>query len=208
MNEVAVIVPTLMRPHKVSRVLETFGAAGVRIVFVADPHDDLTLDTLREAGAEHIAPGGNYARKIRAGVKHTSEQYVFTGGDDLEAKPGWFEAALEKLVEPVQVVGINDLIKRTRKHATHFVMTRAYAEQPTIDGRPGPFFDGYHHWFMDDEFIATAEHRGVYAYAPDAQVLHLHPMAGLAEDDEVYRLGRQQRRYDGKKFKRRSVHWT
>jgi hypothetical protein len=210
-TEVAVVVPTLGRPHRVERVLDTFTAtAPARVLFVADHDDHETLFNLRELGAEHIVPGGNYAKKIRAGIDATDEPYIFTGGDDLEGKTGWFETALAALVDPVQVVGLNDLIPRPHRprHATHFLMTRAYANQPTIDGRAGPFFQGYHHWFMDDEFIATAKHRGVYTYAQQAQILHLHPMAGLADDDETYVLGRQQRRQDGNKFMRRTPLWT
>ena len=72
-------------------------------------------------------------------------------------------------------------------------MTREYAEQPTIDGQPGPCCTRYRHWYVDDELIATARHRGVYAYAADARVRHLHYLVGAAPDDDTYALGRATR---------------
>lgn len=208
MNEVAVVVPCLARPHRVAKVLETFSAtAPASVLFIADPDDVAVIAALEEAEAKFVTPGGNYATKIRAGVLATSEPFIFTAADDLEGLDGWFDAAVAAITDVVQVVGVNDLIEREREHATHFLMTRGYAEQDCIDGTPGPFFAGYHHWYCDDELIGTAEHRGAYAYCPQAKVLHLHPMAGKAKDDSTYELGRRQWRRDRKLFRRRQHRW-
>jgi len=206
---VAVIVPVLDRPRRVRPTLHAFNAtAPARVLFVAEPDDRRELRALRGAGAEHLAPGGNYAQKIAAGIAATDEPYVFTAADDLEPLEGWFEAALAAMHEHgAQAVGVNDLIQRGRVHATHFLLSRAYAEEPTIDGQPGPFFAGYWHWCCDDELIATARFRGVYAYAPEAKVRHLHPLAGLADDDDTYRRGRLRWREDRKLFQKRRRLW-
>jgi hypothetical protein len=111
----------------------------------------------------------------------------------------------------IEVVGVNDLIPRRRNrrgHATHFLVTRDYTERGTIDGNPGLLHEGYDHSFVDDEFIATAEKRGVYAYAPDAHVRHLHWMNRSAPDDEVYRKGRARFEQDRRLFHERSVLWV
>lgn len=201
-----VLVPVLGRPHRVAPLLASIEdtAPTARVLFLSDPDDTDEQDAIREAGGEMRICRGNYARKIRAGVGATSERLVLTGADDLTFRDGWFEAALRCLSPPVEVVGVNDLIDRTREHATHFLMTREYAERPTIDGAaPGPFCHQYDHSYCDDELIATARKRGVYAYARDAHVEHLHPDNEKAEWDDVYRKGRARIREDGMLFRRR-----
>ena len=106
---------------------------------------------------------------------------------------------------------MNDLVgcPHRREHATHFLTsTREYAELSTIDGGPGPFHQGYHHWFCDDELIATAGKRGVYAYAPDAVVEHLHAKAGKAPDDDTYRKGEEKWELDRSIFNGRAHLWA
>ncbi len=216
MSELAVLVPVLARPHRVAPLLDAVEAStpGERVLFLADGHDRPELEAIeRELGREGLrvevdTVGGNYAAKINRGVELTDEPFVFTAADDLEPLAGWLEAAKAAFADGVEVVGVNDLIKRERDHATHFLLTRAYAEQPAIDGSRGPFFEGYSHWWTDDELIATARHRSAYAYAPEAEVLHLHPMAGNAPDDATYQRGRARRREDYKLFIGRSALWA
>jgi hypothetical protein len=215
--ELVVLVPVLRRPHRVGPTIGGFTATvpGCRILFIPDPDDLAERQAIEGLGAEQLPVAGNYARKIRAGVEETGEPLIFTGADDLAPHAGWFEAAKGWLGTPtlegghVQVVGVNDLIPRPHRpqHATHFLMAREYAEQPTIDGGPGPFHEGYHHWYCDDELIATATKRGVYAYGGDVPVVHLHHMAGRAPDDDTYRQGRENWRIDRRHFLKRSHLW-
>jgi hypothetical protein len=209
--DLAILVPVLGRPHRVEPTLQGFKstAPGCRILFIADPDDEAEITALQAAGAAYIAPGGNYAEKIRAGVLETDHPFIFTGADDLEPLPRWLSAAVAVIQqEGVEVVGINDLIPRQRQHATHFLMLRDYAELPTIAGEPGPFYGGYSHWYCDDELIATAKKRGAYGYAQLAKVRHLHPFAGTASDDPIYEKGRELRRHDRRLFNRRRALWT
>ncbi len=205
----AVLVPVLGRPNRVEPTLRGFAStvSGCRVLFIADSGDVDELNALRAAGADFITPGGNYASKIRAGVDATDEDLVFSAADDLKPLAGWLEAAEAEMVDVVEVVGVNDLISRRREHATHFLITRAYAERPCVDGSRGPFYQGYSHWNCDDELIATAKRRGVYAYAEDSHVKHLHPMAKRAVDDDTYRKGRARMHQDRKLFKRRQRLW-
>lgn len=210
---VAILVPVLARPHRVQPLLDSVRAATPQphsVLFICDPNDREEIAACERASADKLCCAGNYATKIAAGVAATSEPLIFTGADDLEFQPGWLPAAMRHLEDGVEVVGVNDLLPRRpgrERHATHFLMVRSYAEQPTIDNQPGPFFRGYSHSFVDDELIATATVRDVYAYAPDAHVAHLHPMAGSAPDDDTYRRGRAQFRQDRRLFLRRSSMW-
>lgn len=216
MSDLAILVPVLGRPHRVKPLLDAVEATtpGSRVLFLTDPHDRPEHEAIeRELGRESLQVevdlgGGNYAAKVNRGVALTTESLLFTGADDLEPQDGWFEVAAAAMSDGVCVVGVNDLIDRDRDHATHFLLHRAYAELPLIDGTPGPFFEGYSHWNCDDELIATAKHRGVYVYAADAHVRHLHPMSGLASDDATYQRGRRHRRQDRRLFIERSALWA
>jgi glycosyltransferase involved in cell wall biosynthesis len=211
----AILVPVLNRPHRVEPLLRSIAEATTgpyRVVFLSDQGDTAEQDAITEAGVafrvHNIICGGSYARKINIGVGLVTEPLVFFGADDLDFKPGWLEAAKRRTAEGTQVVGVNDLIRRRRDHTTHFLVTREYAKLPTIDGQTGPMHEGYSHWHVDDEFIATAKHRGVYAYARDSHVEHLHPMNDKAPDDDTYRRGRAMARRDRKRFRVREALWT
>jgi hypothetical protein len=199
-NELVVLVPVLGRPHRAKTALDAFTLTvpGVRVCFIPDEDDQPEIDAIEAAGGEILcALSANYATKINTAVRLTDEPYIFLGADDLIPKLGWYEAALAYMHGRVEVVGINDLIRRGRsEHTTHFLMTRHYAMLPTLTGEPGPLCEIYDHSCVDDELIATAQHRSAYAYAADAEIIHLHPDNGTAELDDTYRRGRKQIRQD------------
>lgn len=206
-----VLVPVLNRAHRVQPLLDSFRETTpdpYRVLFICDPSDREERAAVEAAGGEQLAIGGSYARKINSGCERTDEPLIFLAADDLRPREGWFEAAKRRIEEGAQVVGINDLIRRRQPLATHFLITRAYAKQPTIDGRRGPLYEGYVHWQTDQELIATATHRGVYAYAHDAHVEHLHVMNRKAPDDATYRKGRASSRRDRIRFQRREHLWA
>jgi glycosyltransferase involved in cell wall biosynthesis len=207
-----ILVPVLNRPANVAPLLSSIAMntpQPYRVLFICDPGDIAEQDAIAREGGWMISPGGGYASKIRAGVQATDEPYIFIGADDLRFHNGWLEAATAAMVDGVQVVGVNDTIRRRRRqHATHFLMTREYSELPTLDGEPGPLSTAYHHSFVDDELIATATHRGVYAYAANAIVEHHHWMVGTARDDDTYKRGRGRFDDDRATFLARTPLWT
>lgn len=207
----AILVPCLARPQNVAPFMQAaraFTPEPYRVLWICDPGDVPQQDAIAKEGGWMISPGGGYAQKIRAGIQATDEPLVFTAADDLRFTADWLEAASARLDDVTQVVGVNDGIRRKRRpeHATHFLMTRAYAEMPCIDGAPGPFFD-YGHWRCDDELIATAVKRGMYAYAPDALVAHVNHPAQGGPDDDTYRKGRATATVDNQTFANRSPLW-
>lgn len=210
---IAIIVPALRRPGNVAPLLDSIERSTPeqhRVLFVCDPGDTAEQDAIAREGGWMVSPGGSYAAKVHAGVEATDEALIFVGADDLRFHPGWFPAARARMVDGVHVVGVNDRVRRRHRplHATHFLMTREYAELPAIDGRPGPLCELYHHSFVDDELIATATHRRMYAYAPEAVVEHRHWMNLTAPDDDIYRLGRQHFQSDRAIFRARQHLWT
>lgn len=212
MNELTILVPVLARPHRVRPVLESAQKATpcADVLFIADPDDTDQLEVLTLEGADFIAPGGTYAEKINLGVRECDSPLIFTGADDITFPAGWFEAAKAHLSEQIQVVGVtDDVTERNRlgHHAPHFLVTRSYALQPTIDGGRGPLCEAYGHFFCDNEFIATAQKREAIHIATDSKVIHTHYFDGSGEMDATYEKGRSTRFKDGRKFKRRRRLW-
>jgi hypothetical protein len=186
------------------------GFAPHRVVFIPDPDDQEERLAIAEAGGEQMPSQGTYGRKINHGVRNTDEPLIFIGADDLEPQPDWFEAARARMNDDIVAVGINDMIRRPERptHATHFLVHRLYAQQPCIDGTPGPLFEGYIHCCTDDEFIVTGQRRQCYAYAHDSLVRHLHPIAGLAPWDDTYEKGTSRMGKDLQQFRYRMSRWT
>lgn len=211
---VAILVPVLRRPQRVASLLRSIGEATPqphRVLFIADPDDATELAAIAKCGADCIAPGGSYAHKINCGAQTTTEPLIFVAADDLGFKPGWLEAAEAMLTEGIGVVGTNDLGSprvMAGEHATHSLVTREYAAQGTIDDSSKLLHEGYHHNFVDDELVATAKHRGAFAFAADSHVEHFHPFWDKGEMDEIYQLGQAQFRFDRRHFLRRQHLWT
>ena len=194
-DNLAILVPVLRRPHRVKPLMDSIKRAtpDARVVFITDPGDyeeHCAIAVERTPKTTVLTTGGNYAHKINRGFEHCSERLLFLGADDLEFHPGWLEACVEKLEEGADVVGTQDLCNPAvirGEHATHFLVMRDYVELlGTIDEAGKILHEGYEHEYVDNELIETAKARGVYAFANDAVVEHLHPLVGKAPTDELY----------------------
>lgn len=189
--DLCVLVPMLGRAHRVDPLLRSIRAATpkARVLFLVSPEDVEVHDAIDHAGIERLTVPwrgtGDFARKTNEGYRHTTEPLLFTGADDLDFQPGWFQAATAMLDGTAGVVGTWDKCNRRTKwnHSTHSLVTRDYADLGTIDGQPGIFFEGYVHEFVDDELVGTAIKRKAYRHTRKAIVAHLHPMAGFPSDD-------------------------
>jgi hypothetical protein len=214
--DLAILVPMLGRAHRVEPLLASIGEAtpAARVLFLVSPEDVDVHDAIDRANGDRLTvpwrPVGDYARKINEGVRHTTEALLFTGADDLRFHRGWFEAATRELDKGAGVVGTWDRCNRRTKwnHSTHSLLTRDYAEMPTIDGQRGPLFEGYVHEFVDDELIGTAVHRRAYRHCRAAVVEHLHPMAGRGVPvDELYAAQAERMAASRQLFKERRRMW-
>jgi glycosyltransferase involved in cell wall biosynthesis len=213
---VAILVPVLNRPHRVEPLLDSIARATPNphvVLFICDPGDRAEQDAIAAAGGWMISPGGNYASKINAGIRATSEPLIFTGADDLDFHPGWLKHASALMSDTIGVVGTNDLCNPRvidGEHSTHSLVARWYAQLGTIDEPDSGklLHEGYPHEFVDDELIATAKHRGAYAHAHRAVVEHLHPDAGKAPTDALYEGRRRRMRRGRVIFHERSALWT
>ncbi len=208
----------LGRPHTVAPLVESILATtpDPHIVFGCTPGDLEVVNAVKEFDLDYFeVPGpmvGDYARKINIGYRLTDAPLLFTGACDIRFHPGWFEAATKHLDGTVGVVGTNDLGSQrvmVGDHATHSLVTRDYVERfGTIDEPGVVLHEGYQHEFVDDEFVQTAMFRGMWAFAEDSHVEHLHPAWGKAPTDRTYKMQRRRMRQGRQVYAGRKHLWT
>lgn len=184
-RDLVVAVPMLGRPHQVGLLLESIRATvpAAHVVWALSTGDTTVVKATAAVGGETVLvpyqPVGDYARKINAVYRSTSEPLIFTAAGDLRFHSGWYQAATAALTPGIGVVGTNDLGSPrvvAGDHGTHFVVTRAYAdEHGTVDGPGRIFAEVYPHEYVDDELVETAKWREAWAAATDSHVEHLHP---------------------------------
>lgn len=217
---VLIIIPVIERPHRAAPVVESIRRStpdgSYRVLFVGNHGDEPEHEACRATGADLLVieprRPGDYARKVNTAYRLSDEPLLLLGADDLEFRPGWLEAVQRRVDAGAHVVGTNDLGNPRvirGEHATHCVVTRVYAdERGTID-RPGEILhEGYDHEWCDDELVGTAKHRGVWAFADDAVIEHLHPNWSKAPTDHLYDDQRRRMRASRPLYLRRRRLWT
>lgn len=200
MSDVAILIPSYGRIDRLEAVVANARDAtpGATVVLLLEPDEHAAVighGGIDGAVAISTVDGfGTYAKAINCGYRNTAEPLLFAGADDLRFHHGWLDAALATMkATGAQVVGTNDLGNPevlAGDHATHYLVKRGYLDAVggVFDQGPGSFMpDCYDHNWTDREFIATAQHRGVFAPCLDAVVEHCHPAWGKAEMDSTYR---------------------
>lgn len=217
-TDLVILVPMLGRPHTVAPLAESIHATtpGARVLFCVSPGDDRVDAAVDAVDGERIMvpfqPVGDYARKINAGYRATTEPLIFTGACDIRFHPGWFEAATARIRPGIGVIGTNDLGNprvTAGQHATHFLVTRDYADKHgTVDGPGAIFHEGYPHEFVDNELVGTARHRGAWAMALNSHVEHRHPhWCPDVPTDAIYDAQPQRMRHGRVIFNQRRHLW-
>lgn len=204
----AVIVPVMRRPQNAAPFMESLRAStGLATVYaVVQEGDDDTSAAWVQAGAVVIGVDEDvttFAQKVNAGYEMTptSEPWLFLVGDDVRFHAGWLDHAQAVAGDQFDVVGTNDLVNprvTSGEHATHMLIRRSYIDEhgASWDGPKVVCHEGYRHWFVDNEIVAAAQQRQVWAMALGSRVEHLHPLFGGADTDEVYELGRSHEKQD------------
>lgn len=206
----AVIVPVMGRPQNAAPFMDSIkkSTGGVTVYAIVGPEKAAGKSAVawRKAGAEiRVCKGSTFAEKVNHAYRVTTEPWVLLTGDDVRFSPGWLEAA-QKV--GTAVVGTNDLANpRVLKgeHTCHPLIRRSYIDEvgASWDGPGVVCHEGYGHWFVDDEIVTAAKQRGVWGFAADAVIEHLHPLFGKGKDDEVYRLGQSKAQADKATFETR-----
>lgn len=203
MSEVIVLVPVLRRPQNVAPLVESFAKSDTpgQLLFLVDLDDEREIRAIEAAGQGYrIAPRQSWPCKINYGYRATSEPWLLCAADDVNFHSGWFQATKPLRDSGYSVIGTNDLgnprVLRG-EHSTHTLVRRSYADEfGTLDGPAAIVHEGYRHWCVDDELVATAKARGALAFCREAIVEHRHPYWGAAKWDDTYALGESRARED------------
>lgn len=195
-NSVAIFIPTYKRADRLLKVYKNAKESSPLIsavYFILEKDDQESIDILKTNKISYIINerSKNYAGAINTAYLKTSEKYFFHGADDLDFKPGWLEKCLEKMVNPIKVVGTNDLHNPEvlkQQHSTHNLVDRDYIKEYSgvFDVPNLILSENYLHNWIDREFVEVAKMRGVWAPCLEAVVEHLHYGWGLSEKDETY----------------------
>jgi hypothetical protein len=211
-NDIAVIVPVLRRSHRAAPFMESLRAStdNATVCAMATDGDLDTGSAWTAAGASvYFSPRTTFSEKVNYAYDVTGRPWLFLTGDDVTFHPGWADELLRVAsTTGAQVVGSNDLANPRSEdgsHSPHMLISRQYiADQGASWDGPGIVcHEGYRHMFVDDEIVTVAKQRGVFAFAKDAIVEHLHPVVEKAEVDATYRLGWSYAEVDKSRFAER-----
>lgn len=214
---VGIFIPTYGRPHELSRVvdniIENTPFESFTIYFILEESDQASFDVAKNLKAEIIINKGKpcYADAINTAYHKTNEPYFFTGADDLGFYRGWLEEAMKLMIDPIKVVGTNDLGSipiGVERDATHYLVARDYIKkQSGVIDQPNTVLFSYLHNWTDKEFLETARSRGVYSYSEESKVEHAHPVWNKAQWDETYRKGQRTSEQDRHTYLSRQSLW-
>jgi hypothetical protein len=211
-SDIAVVVPVLGRPNRAEPFMESLRAStdNATVYAVVSGMDTRTQSAWIVAGANVLSAfGSTFSEKVNYAYSQTSEPWLFLTGDDVAFHVGWADELLRVAAETgALVVGSNDLANPRSEdgsHSPHMLVSRQYIADSgaSWDGPGVVCHEGYRHMFVDDEIVTVAKQRGVFAFAKDAVVEHLHPVAGKSEVDATYRLGWSYAEVDKSRFAER-----
>jgi glycosyltransferase involved in cell wall biosynthesis len=211
---IAVIIPTLGRPHKVAGIVKNLQdtASSATPYFVIEAHDTDTAEAIQQAGAQQIinSRSASYAGAVNTALLETTEPFLFVSADDFYYHKGWLEPLLEQS-KSFGLCASNDLHNRDVQNgtlATCYLITREYAQTACIDEPGLMLHEGYTHNFVDAEVSETAISRGQFVYCPDSRVEHLHYLWGLSTKDETYAKTVLHHAQDEALFNNRRTLWS
>ncbi len=169
--KVSICIPTLGRPEKLARLLDSIkenaGYDNYEVIVKADEFPP------NNAGAPKVLK--------RAVDESTGELVMFLGNDCLLKKNCLQEAVFQmirKFPDLDGMVGLNDGYWKEEHVAPHWMASKKLL--PYLEGE---FFStAYNHTGCDNELKARVEMIGKYAWAPRAEIFHDHPMMAGNKD--------------------------
>lgn len=199
MHDLLTIVPTRGRPGNARELINAFmataGGASTDLMFVIDSDDPEYLEyhrielpvgvSLLTVGPRADGIGGlPYALNIAAENYWTAYRYLgFMGDDHRPRTPLWDLRYIEAL-DALQGVGVvygDDTIQGAAI-PTQCAMSSAIVRALGYFCPPG-----FRHLYLDNVWKLWGESIGRLKYLPGVTIEHLHPVAGKAEWDQLYR---------------------
>lgn len=213
---VGLLIPTLGRPENIQRVISNVEPSAPRNeiepIFIVERGDTATIEAIEAIQRLYIINErtASYAGAINTGIEKTTHELLFIGSDDLHFHDDWLPP-LRKLAKQYGLVGTNDRHNPdvlAGIHATHYLITREYANKGTIDDSNVFLHEGYIHNYVDTEAVATAIYRGEYTPCLESHVEHLHWCWNLNIMDDTYAKGANTVSQDERLFQSRAHLWT
>ena len=207
---VSVIVPVIDRPRNAEPFMRSLRAStGLAYAIAVCEADDIeSQDAWLKAGANLVLSSDHhsFADKVNEAYHQVDTPWLFLTGDDVRFRSGWWDHLSHVAgVSGCSVVGANDLFNprvMDGEHANHMAIRTDYVAEwgASWDGPDVVCHGGYRHWYVDDEIVTVAKQRHTFTVALGSIVEHLHPLAGKADDDEVYRKGQRHAEKDRELF--------
>lgn len=195
-----ILIPVLGRPQRVAPLLESIASTTDvehSVLFLVSKGDKEEIAAVKEAGVSYLTftgppAQGQYAKKINMGYRETKGEWLFLAADDLKFYPAWASIALRH--ERYSVIATNDKrnsFVREGLLATHSFVRRSYIDEQgcSLDGPGIVYHEGYSHNFVDCELSVLARQRGLFAFARNSVVEHMHPVFNRGQMDETYTVG-------------------
>jgi hypothetical protein len=214
-----ICIPVLSRPQNAQPVVDSIIRSTTvphTITFVCSPDDHLQQEAAWMTDQTVLIvdwyPGpADFARKHTYAFGRLEGDWFFAGADDLEFTPGWDTEALAVAERTsASVIGTNDMANpkvMKGQHSTHSLLRRSYIEDTGATWHDGPgvvYSDAYDHQRVDDEMVAAAKMRGVWAFASASVVKHHHPVFDkTVRRDETYEKAMAKGKEDTEVFNRR-----
>lgn len=175
---VSIIIPTLGRPDKLARLLDSIGPnAGYENYEVIVEYDNPIPDNI------------GVPKVLKRAVEKSKGDLVMFLGNDCIARKDFLKNAVDKMKESFPevdgLVGLND------GYWYGEVYTHWLASKKLLPSLGGEFFHtGYHHTGCDSELTQMCRKLGKAVWAENARVFHDHPIQKAFKEpiDEVYQI--------------------
>lgn len=209
---VDIYVPTFGRGHKLNTYYDHIKSVtpDCRVVYIVEADDKPS----KQAKCDVLVTNKRsktYAGAINSAWDELHSPIFFCGADDLVFYPNWLEIALSHMVDPIMVVGTNDLHNQEvarGEHATHYLINGKYIEKgQSVNGEP-VLPECYSHNYTDREFIGIAKNNGVFLPCTESVVEHLHYTFSLSKFDSTYAKTRIRVSEDGQIYESRRHLWN
>ena len=217
-----ILVPVLNRPKNVDRFVNSFlqntPLNKARILFITgqDCHEEIQAIRSCQGPIDfQIVPPDilSWAKRINWGFNYLNSinsecSWALCGADDIVFHPNWLEIAEKASENFCGIIGTNDLGHPaciSGSHTTHPIVSREYvSKHGTIDELNKFCHEGYHHNYVDVEFVSTAKKRNMWKHESSCIIEHLHPSWNKASWDDVYQKGKDNWENDKQLWVKRS----
>lgn len=186
MNDILLVVPSRGRPHNAERLRRaweatTEGCSELR--FLVDL-DDPTRHDYPEDLTDIGIPGRLVVLTNRCAIANLDRFRVFGSiGDDHLPQTRWEGPVLDAFDEGAHVVYGDDGVHGERIPTAFFMSSAA------VRARGHMIPPTFEHLFADNQALDLGRAADCVRYLPEVKITHLHPIVGLAPDDETYRRG-------------------